>query len=494
MASGQEVLPTRDELRQRTMKGTRPLGRGAVAILIVIPLLVGVIGGGVWGYLARPSTTSSAGGATVTFQLREANMAIYGVGGAIDGEHNPQLNVSLGDDVTIQVTNQDSTTHNLHVDGYNVQTQDLATGQGGSVHFVADRQGTFAYYCAIPGHREMGMEGKLIVGTGQGGSNGLPPIGPEKLPLDTPYISRNPADVPKATNRTSPATVHIYLEAVEVNAEIEPGVSFQYWTFNGTVPGPMFRVHVNDTVIVHFHNSATSMMPHSVDFHAVTGPGGGMAASMSNPGEWGNFSFKALVPGLFVYHCGTPNVPTHVSMGMYGMILVEPDRGLPYYDSRGQPIKEFYVMQGELYTVWPVHTKGNQLFDGAKLANETPTYVVFNGRWQALTGNYSLRANVNDTVRIYFGVGGPNLASSFHIIGEIFDEVWFLGDLIDPPLHGVQTVPVNPGGAVVVQLGVQYPGNYVLVDHSLTRALDMGCLGLLTVTGPKDATIFEPLP
>lgn len=495
MAGRHDEPVARDEVERKSMRGARPVGSTGLALLIAVPLILGIIGGGVWGYmLQRPAESGAPSGQTVTIQLKAEAMAFWGIGGSIDGKENPSLAVGLNDHVTITVVNADSQAHNLYVEGYDALSANFGPGQTGSVHFVASQEGTFAYYCAIPGHREMGMEGTLVVGSGQGGTGGLPPIGPEMFPLDTAYISREASDVPPPTNRTTPATVDIYMEAIEVNAEIELGVSFQYWTYNGTVPGPMFRVRVNDTVVVHFKNAASSMMPHSVDFHAATGPGGGMAASMSNPGEEHNFSFKALIPGLYVYHCGTPNVPTHVSMGMYGMILVEPDQGLPYFDGAGKRIKEFYVVQGELYMLWPVHTQGNQLFDGAKLTDETPTYVVFNGRWQALTGDHSLHAAVNDTVRIYFGVGGPNLISSFHIIGEMFDLVWAYGDLIDPPLHGVQTVPVVPGGAVVVQLGLQYPANYILVDHALTRAIDKGAVGILNVTGPEDATIFSPLP
>ena len=489
---------TREEVLRRTMSGTRPLGTSSLALAIAVPLILGLIGGGVWGYMIHAPTTGAAvAGQPVSFELKaiSSGMSMYfvGVGGSIDGQKNPTLNVNQGDIVTITLRNADMIPHNVYVDGYDVQAADAAAGASTSLQLTASKQGTFVYYCAIPGHRAMGMEGKIVVGSGQSGPTALPPPGPEMLPLDTPFIGRDPNDVPPPTNRTTSATVHVWLDAQVVNAEIEKNVSFQYWTYNGTVPGPMFRVRVNDTVVVHFHNSDPAMA-HSVDFHAATGPGGGMAASMSNPGEWGNFSFKALIPGLFVYHCGTPNVPTHVSMGMYGMILVEPEQGLPYFNAQGQPIKEFYVVQGELYTKWPVHTEGNQLFDGARLLDENPTYVVFNGRWQALTGNHSLFAKVNDTVRIFFGVGGPNLISSFHIIGEIFDKVYFLGDLTDPPLSGIQTVPVNPGSGTIVELTVQVPADYVLVDHSLTRALDKGALGFLNVTGPDDPVIFNPLP
>ncbi len=505
MAIEEENPVTREAVRRRTMQGTRPLSRSTLALAIVVPLILGVIGGGVWGYMVRaPAQGTPVTGESVSFTLKAYLMPGFkGVGGSIDGQTNPDLRVNKGDSVTITLINGEVQTHDLYVEGFDVRSP-AVTGVNAttSITFVASKEGTFAYYCAIPGHREMGMKGNLIVSSGQGGADGLPPIGPEKFPLDTQFIGRDPTDVPPPTNRTTPATVDIFLEAREVNAEVIDTTagnmtyraSFTYWTYNGTVPGPMFRVRVNDTVVVHFHNAKTSMMPHSVDFHAATGPGGGMAASNSNPGEWGNFSFKALIPGLYVYHCGTPNVPTHVSMGMYGMILVEPEQGLPYFNSEGQPIKEFYVMQGELYTKWPALTSGNQMFDGQALLDENPTFVVFNGRYQALTGSHALRAQVNDTVRIYFGVGGPNLISSFHIIGEIFDKVYFLGDLTDPPLTGVQTVPVNPGSGTIVELTVQYPANYVLVDHSLTRALDKGALGILNVTGPKDPTIFNPLP
>jgi len=497
MAGGKYEPITREELKSRRMSGSRTLSTATLALVLTVPLLIGMVLGGALGYLilggqvAAPSPP--AGGNEVTFEL-EAHLltGFKGIGGTIDGLNNPTLEVQKGDRVTIILVDGEVMMHNLYIEGYDIQSADVMNpGDRVTVSFTADKEGTFAYYCAIPGHRQT-MEGKLIVGSGEGGAVGLPPIGPEKLPLDTNFIGREPTDVPPPVNRTYSTTVHIWLDVREVNAEIEPGTSFTYWTYNGTVPGPMFRVRVNDTVVVHFSNHGT--MEHSVDFHAATGPGGGTAYSRIQPGEAVNFTFKALVPGLYVYHCGSPNVPTHVSMGMYGLILVEPEGGLPYFDARGKPIKEFYVMQGELYTKWPVHTAGNQLFDGEKLLAENPTYVVFNGRWQSLTDIHELKAAVNDTVRIYFGVGGPNLISSFHVIGEIFDRVYVYGDLLDPPLQGIQTVPVVPGGSVVVEFAVQVPGRYVLVDHSLTRALDKGALGFLNVTGPSDPTIFAPLP
>jgi nitrite reductase (NO-forming) len=172
-------------------------------------------------------------------------------------------------------------------------------------------------------------------------------------------------------------------------------------------------------------------------------------------------------------------------MGLYGLILVEPERGLPTVD------REFYVVQGEFYTKWLVGTEGHQEFDFDKMGPEEPEYVVFNGRFQGLTGDFALKANVNETIRIYFGVGGPNLASSFHIIGEMFDQLYSQGDLISPPKQSVQTTLVPPGAAVVVDVQVEVPGNYILVDHALTRALDKGAVGILTVEGPENLDVYN---
>ena len=485
MDNGQLDSVTREDLRRRAMKGTRPMGRGLLVVVVAVPLLLGMIAGAIGGYVLNVSPASSnGGGATVTFQLHIYDFYFKGVGGTINNLTDPQLNVSLGDHVVITVTDEVADTHNLYVDGYNVQSSDVSSpGASATVSFDATKQGTFAYYCSIPGHREMGMHGSLVVGTGQGGAASLPPIGPEVLPVSD--IVHNATDVPPPITRTTPTTVDIWLNVTMVNGQIEPGVSYTYWTYNGKVPGPFFRVLVNDTVVVHFYNG-DPMMNHSVDFHAVSGPGGGMMASAAGPNQSTVFSFKALVPGLYVYHCGTPDASTHIANGMFGMILVQPDTPLPPVD------EEFYVMQSEMYATWPIHTKGNQIYDGQKLLAETPTYYVFNGAYHGLTESHQLNAQVNQTIRIYFGDAGPNYISSFHIIGQIFTRVWQYGDLIDPPLHGIQTVLVPAGGTVVVDLTMVYPGAYTMVDHSLTSAVDLGALGTLNVTGWTNTTIFNP--
>jgi nitrite reductase (NO-forming) len=311
--------------------------------------------------------------------------------------------------------------------------------------------------------------------------------GPAKE-VDVAYISRSVTDLPPPLDRDHATTVDLYLEVQEVVAEIEDGSTFTYWTYNGQVPGPFFRVRVGDTVVVHFKNPAANTMFHSVDFHAVTGPGGGAVSTQTPPGGESTFQFKALHPGIFVYHCASPHIAQHISKGLYGLILVEPEEGLPPVD------REFYVMQGEFYTVWPAGTKGHQKFAPHKMAPEEPTYVVFNGRFQGLTGDHALKAKVGETVRIYFGVGGTNLASSFHIIGEMFDRLYSQGDLISSPNRSIQTTLVPPGAAVAMEVKLEVPGDFILVDHALTRTLDKGALGILAVEGPENLDVYNENP
>ena len=247
----------------------------------------------------------------------------------------------------------------------------------------------------------------------------------------------------------------------------------------------MFRARVNDTVVVHFSNQAESMMHHNVDFHSVTGQGGGAEATKTAPGEETTFSFLALHSGLYVYHCATPDIPTHISKGMYGMIFIEPETPLPAVD------KEIYIMQGDLYTKWRPGTEGHQEMDVDALFDESPTYVVFNGKFATFTGENTIKANVGETMRIYFGVGGPNTISSFHVIGEIFDRVYNLGGTENAPLESIQTVVVAPGGAVIVDLSFEVPANYILVDHALTRAFYKGAVGIIEVTGEENTTVYD---
>ncbi len=297
-------------------------------------------------------------------------------------------------------------------------------------------------------------------------------------------VVRDPTDLPKPLNNRAPSRVKVELETIELTGKLDDGSSYRFWTFNGRVPGPLVRVRVGDVVEVRLKNHEDSALMHNVDFHAVTGPGGGAKATDADPGELRSFEFKATNPGLYVYHCAVTMAAQHIANGMYGLILVEPEGGLPKVDH------EFYVMQGELYTEQAFGTKGELAESHEKLMNERPEYFIFNGAVGALTTEKPLKAKVGETVRIYFGVGGPNYTSSFHVIGEIFDKLYNLGSLTSPPLLDVQTTTVPPGGAAVVEFKLDVPGNYMLVDHALTRVA-RGLAGVLQVEGSDNPAVFK---
>ena len=295
-------------------------------------------------------------------------------------------------------------------------------------------------------------------------------------------VTTHAPEVPPAIDRDYPAKVRVKMETVEKTMKMDDGVEYHYWTFNGDVPGRMIRVREGDTVEVEFSNNPSSTVPHNVDFHAATGPGGGAAASFTAPGRTSTFSFKALQPGLYIYHCAVAPVGMHIANGMYGLILVEPKEGLPKVD------KEFYIVQGDFYTKGKKGAQGLQPFDMDKAVAEQPEYVVFNGHVGAIAGDNALKAKAGETVRMYVGNGGPNLVSSFHVIGEIFDQVYVEGGkLIN---ENVQSTIVPAGGSAMVEFKVDVPGSYTLVDHSIFRAFNKGALGQLKVEGAENPEIM----
>jgi nitrite reductase (NO-forming) len=296
-------------------------------------------------------------------------------------------------------------------------------------------------------------------------------------------VLTSPPHVPPPVGRDHPAKVVVELEVVEKEMPISEGVTYTFWTFGGTVPGSFIRVRQGDTVEFHLKNAPDSKMPHNIDLHGVTGPGGGAASSFTAPGHQSQFTFKALNQGIYVYHCATAPVGMHVANGMYGLILVEPPEGLPKVDH------EYYVMQGDFYTTGKYREKGLQPFDMEKAIDENPTYVLFNGAEGALTGDRSLPAKTGETVRLFVGNGGPNLVSSFHVIGEIFDRVQPEGGT--HPQENVQTTLIPAGGAAIVEFHLEVPGSYVMVDHSIFRAFNKGALAILKVDGAENEAIYS---
>ena len=302
-----------------------------------------------------------------------------------------------------------------------------------------------------------------------------------ELPVIDAIVTHAP-EVPPPTDRDHPAKVRVKMETVEKTMTMEDGVEYHYWTFNGDVPGQMIRVREGDTVEVEFSNNPSSTVPHNVDFHAATGQGGGAEATFTAPGHTSTFSFKALQAGLYIYHCAVAPVGMHIANGMYGLILVEPKEGLPKVD------KEFYIVQGDFYTKGKKGAQGLQPFDMDKAIAEQPEYVVFNGHVGAIAGDNALKAKAGETVRMYVGNGGPNLVSSFHVIGEIFDKVYVEGGkLIN---ENVQSTLIPAGGAAIIEFKADIPGSYTLVDHSIFRAFNKGALGQLKVEGAENAEIM----
>ena len=383
-------------------------------------------------------------------------------------------------------------------------------------------------------------------------------------------------NVPPFITRTMPEIVEVHFEAREIVRPLADGKNYKFWSFNGTVPGPMVRVRLGDTVEFHLSNHSSSQFPHNIDIHAVNGPGGGASVSLVAPGEERIFRFKTLHPGLYVYHCASPipSIPAHIANGMYGLLLVEPKHGFSRVDH------EFYIVESEFYTKVsddeelqeqnvekePVEpkiekeekvtalgetpaessiekevgeeeksfmdiifgdssepqspekdniqeTSTKALEDTAPLEpdispeheeqvllelslekglKEQPDYVVFNGSKGALLGENALRVNVGDKVRIYFGNIGPNGISSFHIIGEIFDQVYLEGSANGITNRSVQTTMVPSAGATIVEFTIDVPGDYLLVDHSIFR-IEKGAIGLITAVGGDDPEIFESL-
>lgn len=486
-----------------------PLSFAAAAVFVASPF-IGAIGANAIvrhqsAAAQAPATTVAAKRNAVPASVQHIALKTGMAGGKMvfldaHGAANPVLHARVGDTIEVTLASGEGAEHDFTIPDLAVQSPKFS-GQGGpaTVRFQVTRPGRFDYFCSVPGHRQMGMEGSIEV-TGE-------PMAASSTPALTPVVARpaailgaapalapaasnavsiaqDPTAVPKPVGARAPQLVKYSIETVELEGKLDDGTTFTYWTFGRKVPGPMLRVREGDTVELTLTNNARSKNIHSIDLHAVTGGAGGGANTQVAPGESKTITFKALNPGLFVYHCATPSVAHHISAGMYGLILVEPKGGLPKVD------REFYVMQGDLYTTQPFGTHGHQEFSDQRMGDEMPTYYTFNGAVGALTREHKLHAKVGETIRIYFGVGGPNKVSSLHMIGEIFDKVYREGSTSDVA-KSVQTTLVPAGGATIVDFKVQVPGTYMLVDHALSR-VGKGIGAALEVTGPRDEAVYKP--
>jgi len=332
-------------------------------------------------------------------------------------------------------------------------------------------------------HKKVGPAGFLALATMLAGFMGTPIHAMDTIQAQLTTLPQ----VPTAIARKEAAHVVVNVEAKEYVGTLADGVQYKFWSFNGTVPGPMIRVRVGDTVEIHLKNHADSKFPHNMDLHAVNGPGGGAGSNLAIPGKEGMFAFKALNPGLYIYHCASPvpNIPAHIANGMYGLILVDPAEGLPPVD------KEYAVLQSEFFTM-PSAEKGIMELSMEKGLAEHPDHVVFNGKAGALIGDGQLQAKAGDTIRLYVGNIGPNSTSSFHIIGEIFDKVYVEGAIGGTINKNVQTTLIPAAGATIVEFKVDVPGAYLLLDHSIFRVAK-GAVGILSVTGEENPSIYNSM-
>jgi len=280
-------------------------------------------------------------------------------------------------------------------------------------------------------------------------------------------------NVPPPITRTQPATVQVELEANEWVGPLSDNNNYEFWGFNKSVPGPMIRVMVGDTVEIRLKNHRDSKEAHNIDFHAITGPGGGASLLNSEPGQESGGRFKMIIPGIFLYHCATasPSIPEHIANGMYGTIIVEPVGGL-------KPVeKEFQIMLSEFYT--KDGEKGETLeFSFENGLDEISSHVVYNGHASSLVKK-PLQAKAGDTVRVFLTNGGPNHVRSWQILGQTLDKVYTEGSLTSPPTENIKVAVVPAGGSVMTEFKVK-AGTYTFVDPVKDRK-DKGALGLLKV-------------
>jgi nitrite reductase (NO-forming) len=344
--------------------------------LVSVAVIAAAVSPVVMGLVNRPAATASSGTTAVTLKASEFKFS------------PSSIEVPVGQKVTFTLDNTGVVEHDITIQaaGFTLLAK---AGQVATGEFTFNTAGVFDIICSIPGHKDAGMKGTLTVTDGAAAAAPAAAPAAQSAQHDMSTMAAPvPADlksmpapvVARPITRTEPAYVKFDLETSKVTARMADGVAYEYWTFNGTVPGPMLRVREGDTVEINLGNAADAGVTRSIDLHAVTGPGGGAAVTQIMPGENASFTFKALNPGVYVYHCATPMVAHHIASGMYGMIVVEPKEGLPAVD------REIYLMEGDFYLQGQRGDEGLRAFDLNKMLDERPDYVLFNGSVGANTG------------------------------------------------------------------------------------------------------------
>jgi nitrite reductase (NO-forming) len=304
------------------------------------------------------------------------------------------------------------------------------------------------------------------------------------------FAAGNALSLEAALKPLDPAPVkEIRLDTTHKIIEIAPGVKFSAWTFGDQVPGPVVRARVGDRIKFTMSNRSDEAVPgvsmaaapmmHSMDYHSAMVSPQDKYRSIA-PGQTISFEFTLNYPGVFMYHCGTPMVLEHIASGMYGMMIVEPRGGYPTKADR-----EFAVLQSEFYTKLDPNKRkvdGKPLYvlDGERVRTKSPTYTVFNGRYNGMVDK-PLPAKPGERVRLFVMNVGPSNTSSFHVVGTIFDRVWVDGNP-DNQFRGMQTVLLGSSGGAIVEFMVPEAGNYVMVDHHFANA-SQGAIGIIAAGG-----------
>ena len=370
---------------------------------------------------------------------------------------------------TFTLTNTGQIPHDLtFADG--TTTGNVAAGSVKSVD-VNVPAGGLSFICSIPGHAQAGMKGAVAV-------KGAATVGGDSHggPMPSADVAADPnAPAPVTYDATAPVllpgTTHdIDLVVTETKMTVAPGFVQSVWTFNGTVPGPVIRVKVGDTIRIHLKNPAANKLPHSIDFHASQVAWNDEMTSI-NPGEEKLYEWTADYAGVWMYHCGTAPALHHIANGMYGMVIVEPKAGLPKVD------KEFALVQSE----WYLGPQGDiTSLEKASVGAPAPDFVVFNG----VANQYKdapLKVGTGQRVRIFVLDAGPNIDSSFHIVGTIFDSVEKEGVFLkkgNEGSWGSQAMDLSPAQGGIVEFTTKEDGLYPIVTHAF-NFVGRGALGLV---------------
>jgi nitrite reductase (NO-forming) len=458
-----------------------------VALAVVLLTVAACGSQAAWSFAPMPSAGATPGAATAapsaTAAPTSASAEILGtikIHAVELAFHPSAISVEKPGRYTVELTNGGAIAHDVTFDDGTVISAAAGETKSGVVDIPA---GGTSFHCSIPGHADAGMKGTVNIQTAE--ASGTPAASPTAAPSGDGHggAPGQIGDIPPDPNApaytlydaAAPAalegTAHdITLTIEEKDMTVTAGYVVHAWTFNGTVPGPVIRVHVGDTIRVHLKNPATNQLPHSIDFHASQVAWNDEMTSI-NPGEEKLYEWKADYAGVWMYHCGTAPALHHIANGMYGMVIVEPKGGLPKVD------KEFAIVQSEWYLAGQAQPVS---YTKAAAAAPAPDLVVFNGV-AAQYKDHPLAVGTGEKVRVFLLDAGPNIDSSFHIVGTIFNTVTKEGIQLlpgNPGGYGSQAVDLSPAQGAIIEFTTAEDGLYPMVTHAF-NFVGLGAIGLV---------------